>query len=149
MWNLDKHALMLYNSVGYVTDCIHSIASESFITTSENATIELWNNNKNKPIFTLPNAHSADFICSVAGIKGTDLLASGSTDSLVNIYKVNEETIEIIDKMLLPGSINGMKFADKGEILVCAQSVDQRLGRWQTRTTVPIGISIIRNELIH
>ena len=97
---------------------------------------------KNKPKFVFPRAHFSDFICSLTGV--SDLLASGTTDNFINFYKFNEENenIENINKIMVPGSINAMKFMNKGKILVCAQGVDQRLGRWITRTSVPIGITI-------
>ncbi len=80
-------------------------------------------------------------------MRNSDLLATGSTDGFVNIYKVQEEPgqIALMDKLPLPGSVNGVGFADEGRVLVCAQSVDQRLGRWTTRTSTPLGITVFRN----
>lgn len=76
------------------------------------------------------------------------MFATGSTDSFVNIYKVQEESgqISVIDKLLLPGSINGMTFVDEGKVLICAQSVDQRLGRWVTRPKTELGITVFHNS---
>ena len=88
LWNLNKKALSIYNSTGCITDCIHSISEDTFVTTCEDAKIELWSNSKNKPRFVFPKTHFSDFICSLTGV--SDLLASGATDNFINLHKFNE-----------------------------------------------------------
>lgn len=144
LWKLAEENLLVYNSTGTIIDNVYSVIQEIFLTSCEDSTIELWTPNKNKPIFSLPKCHNSNFCSSLCGIKGTDILASGSTDGVVNLYKVSENSLETHGKLKVNGSVNAMKFAKNGEIFVCAQSVDQKFGRWITQTSVPIGINIFR-----
>ena len=67
---------------------------------------------------------------------------------MVNIYQYDEteQSVAIVQKLLLSGSLNALAWGDSGALLICAQSVDQRLGRWVTRTSTDIGLAVFRNR---
>jgi len=82
-------------------------------------------------------------------MKNSDILATGSADDYLNLYKYSdqEHTIEKIKRIPLVGSINAMQFSGDGNTLICAQAPDQRLGRWITNKSVKSGITIFTNVI--
>ena len=82
-------------------------------------------------------------------MRNSDLFATGSVDDYVNLYKYNKDAvlIEKIKRIPLAGSINAMSFADNGNVLLCAQAADQRLGRWITNNKSKSGVTIFTNIL--
>jgi len=150
LWKLSDETQLLYKSNCQALDCVHTISEKHFVTTGEQATIELWNVAKRVPIFTLENAHKSLWISSLAGLKNADLLATGSTDGYVNLYQFSNEenTIHTIRQIPLEGSINGMQFSQNGNMLICSQGDEQRLGRWDVIKKTKPGISIFTNLLI-
>eukprot|EP01022_Parablepharisma_sp_SALTPOND_P021049 TRINITY_DN3_c0_g1_i1.p2 TRINITY_DN3_c0_g1~~TRINITY_DN3_c0_g1_i1.p2 ORF type:complete len:498 (+),score=37.39 TRINITY_DN3_c0_g1_i1:4024-5517(+) len=149
LWKLSDETQLLYKSSCQALDCIHTISEKYFASTGDNSTIELWAAAKKSPIFTLGKVHDAPWICSMAGMKNSDLLATGSVDGYVNLYKFAEEkqTLEKLQKVPLNGSINAMQFGDNANMLVCAQGDEQRLGRWIVRKEAKPGITIFTGLL--
>eukprot|EP00826_Nyctotherus_ovalis_P053707 TRINITY_DN7006_c0_g1_i4.p2 TRINITY_DN7006_c0_g1~~TRINITY_DN7006_c0_g1_i4.p2 ORF type:complete len:172 (+),score=29.69 TRINITY_DN7006_c0_g1_i4:1076-1591(+) len=149
VWKLNDETQLLYKSACQALDCVHAVNEKHFVTTGEQATMELWSLAKRTPIFTLENTHNSLWICSVAGLRNADLLATGSTDGYVNLYQFTDKqsSIQQIRQIPLEGSINAMQFSQGGNTLVCTQGDEQRLGRWNVVKDTKPGITIFTNLL--
>ena len=149
LWKLSDETQLLYKSACQTLDCVHTISEKYFASSGDNSDIELWNVGKKTPIYTLSKTHDAPWICSMAGMKNCDLLATGSVDGFVNLYKFSNESMKLegLRKVPLNGSINAMQFADSGNMLICAQADEQRLGRWIVKKEAKPGITIFTGLL--
>jgi len=150
LWKLSDETQLLYKSNCQTIDCVHTISEKYFVSSGDDSTLELWTAAKKTPIFSLPKAHvNAPWICSLTGLKNSDVLASGSIDGFINIYKFDQENqrIETLKRIPMNGSINAMKFSENGRMLVCAQGDEQRLGRWIVKKDTKPGINIFTNLL--
>lgn len=85
-------------------------------------------------------------ICSLATIKNSDLIFSGSMNGKINIYRCFEgNKIEHINNIdVARGSINTIKINKTNEFMVVGYGKDQRLGRWFSDNNAKTGISIVK-----
>ncbi|KAI9297969.1 WD40 repeat-like protein [Neoconidiobolus thromboides FSU 785] len=95
----------------------------NFISGGDSGNLCVWNTNKKKPSFTLPLAHGLNplnqqpnLITAVACFPFTDLVASGSTDGYLRLWKANfgqKRILEPITKVPMEGFINSIKISTK------------------------------------
>ncbi|KAF7638952.1 hypothetical protein Mgra_00001476 [Meloidogyne graminicola] len=85
-------------------------------------------NNKNK------TKGEPRWICSVAALPYTDLVASGSSDGFLRLWKVAQDwkSLDQIGQYKLPGFINDIRFSYNGCYIVCAVGQEHKRGRWWT-----------------
>jgi ribosomal RNA-processing protein 9 len=133
------------------------------------SSIALWSVSKRRPMFNLPRAHKATsidpsmvpaslpeefWITALASLRYTDLLASGSFNGHINLWKSTAEFNHLSLLFTLPqvrlirflvvlhpclsapliqiGFVNDLKFSSDGNHLVVAIGQEHRLGRWWT-----------------
>lgn len=99
------------------------------------------NNNNNLNEIKVPNP-----ICSLATIRNSDIIFSGSLNGKLNIYRHhsgnNIEMLRNID--IEKGCVNAMKVNKTNEFMVLGYGKDQRLGRWFTDKNAKCGISVVK-----
>jgi len=100
-------------------------------------------------------------ILSLACIKNSDLIFSGSSNGYLNVYKFNQNsgkrdkanpekfvTSEIVPIKNIPlknkGCVNAIKVNKNNQFLVLANGKDCRLGRWDSEPKAKNGISIVK-----
>lgn len=98
-------------------------------------------------------------ILSLACIKNSDLVFSGSSNGYLNIYKFNQTNnlntgkfekanADLVHIKNVPlknkGCINAIKVNKTNQFLVIANGKDCRLGRWDTEPKAKNGISIVK-----
>ena len=77
VWKLSDETQLLFKSECQTLDCVHRISEKYFVTAGDQATLELWTIAKRVPIFSLEKTHDSLWVCSMAGIRNSDLLATG------------------------------------------------------------------------
>lgn len=94
---------------------------------------------KKKPLCIKEFAHGksvennqANWISSIATLINTDLVASGSCDGLIRIWKLSENYREMIPlfEVTVNGFVNSLAFTNDGTKLIAAIGQEHRLGRW-------------------
>lgn len=64
----------------------------------------------------------------------TDLIASGSSDGFVRLWKItdlkNGKKLQALLEIPVQGFVNGLQFANEGRQLFVAVGQEHRLGRW-------------------
>jgi ribosomal RNA-processing protein 9 len=98
----------------------------------------VWSASKKKPIASHKRAHglsstgTANWICSIATLVNTDLIASGSCDGLIRVWKLDKNFREIKLKFEIgaSGFVNALQFTSDGSFLIAAIGQEHRLGRW-------------------
>ena len=83
-----------------------------------------------------------NWVCALAHLPNSDLLASGSGDGFLRFWKMCEDgkargggppgfsSLVEVASLRVPGIINGLAFSYDGSVLVAAVGQEHRLGRW-------------------
>ena len=142
--------------MGGSLDCVAMLSEESYVTGGEDGMLALWNVNKKKPVAIVPNAHggAGHWISSVATIKGTDLVASGSDDGVVRLWQATTTAQGQGSSLMFtgtalpaPGYVNGLALGHSGSLLVAACGKEHRLGRWAPQREAVNGLHVMRLPL--
>lgn len=105
----------------------------------ENSTLCLWSAMKKKPLCVKTLAHGrstengqANWISSIATLINTDLVASGSCDGTIRIWKTSDtyRELQLLFEVAVPGFVNSLAFTNDGSKLIAAVGQEHRLGRW-------------------
>ena len=74
------------------------------------------------------------WICSVATMPYTDLIATGSSDGFLRLWKIGPDwkTLDPVDQFSVPGFINDIRFSPDGRLIACAVGQEHKRGRWWT-----------------
>lgn len=94
---------------------------------------------KKKPLCTKELTHGksaengeANWVSAVATLINTDLVASGSCDGFVRIWKSsdNYRELSLLFEVPVTGFVNSLAFTNDGGQLIAAVGQEHRLGRW-------------------
>jgi ribosomal RNA-processing protein 9 len=126
-------------------DTIAMINEKSYLTGSENGSVSLWSANKKKPVYNIRDAHSGKWITATASLSSTDLVATGSSDGALRLWRVDleDQYLEEVAHLAVPGFINGLAFGATGKVVVAAVGNEHRLGRWE-KMKVKNGLQIVK-----
>lgn len=74
----------------------------------------------------------ANWISSVGTLINTDLIASGSSDGFIRLWKTSEtyRELHLLFEIPVDGFVNSLAFTNDGSQLVAAIGQEHRLGRW-------------------
>ncbi|TMW68536.1 hypothetical protein Poli38472_006004 [Pythium oligandrum] len=146
MWKIPEETqLVFYGNTGSM-DCVKMINDEYYVTGGDDGSLSLWFNGRKKPAYVVPNAHGAGrWISSVTVMPRTDLVASGSCDGSIRLWRADlgARTLEPVGEIPLEGFVNGLCFDQKGRFLLAGVGQEHRLGRWERIKHVKNGLAII------
>jgi ribosomal RNA-processing protein 9 len=112
----------------------------------------VWGTKKKKPLCTVESAHGIaaqnkepHWISSIATLTNTDLVASGSQDGYVKLWKCDSGFRSLSPVLNIPviGFVNAMAFTSDGNYLIVGVGQEHRLGRWWKIKEAKNGILII------
>ncbi|VDK72649.1 unnamed protein product [Litomosoides sigmodontis] len=140
LWKVPEDSHLIFNGYSscFSIDCVALINEDHFVSGSADGSLCVWSTFKKKPVCTQVEAHGrgadnqANWIVSVAARRYTDLIASGSCDGFVRLWKVAEDYKSITNILSCErsGFINRLRFSDDGEEVVCAVGQEHKFGRW-------------------
>ena len=93
---------------------------------------------RKKPICVLRSAHNDEtkstpsWISSVAALPNSDLVATGSNNGFVCLWKCSDKFNKATKLFDIPlcGFVNDLKFTENGSSLIAAVGKEHKLGRW-------------------
>lgn len=127
-------------------DAIAMINDKMYVSGSESGSLSLWSANKKKPIYNVRDAHNGKWITATASLSSTDLIASGSSDGALRLWRVDvdDQYVEEVAHLSVNGYINGLAFGGSGKVCVAAVGNEHRLGRWEKIKGAKNGLQIVR-----
>lgn len=141
VWKITEETQLIYNGHTGNIDNVRLINEEHFLSGGDDGQICIWSVMRKKPLQCIESAHGKDlfnnqprWITAVAALTNTDLIASGSYDGYVRLWKLEDtfkKSVEIL-KIQVCGVINALAFTSNGQCLLIAVSRDYRFGRWTT-----------------
>jgi ribosomal RNA-processing protein 9 len=142
-WKLadDTHLIFRGGAKVSSADCISILRDDWFVTGHEDGNLSLWLTDKKKAVATIEGAHGSSEsigrgVASVGALKGSDLVASGSSDGYMRLWKammgqtIEERGIEPVGKIPVHGYINDIAVGPKARFCVVAIGQEPALGRW-------------------
>jgi ribosomal RNA-processing protein 9 len=147
LWKIVDESQLVFRetTIGSI-DCVKFVNDETFISGTTNGTLSLWSINKKKPVYAVSDAHGPDqWIISVAALPYTDLVASGSADGCIRIWKVGEGPPSLSQILSIPinGFVNSLAFSPSGNYLIAGIGQEHRMGRWTKQQHAKNGVYII------
>ncbi|NWT42343.1 U3IP2 protein, partial [Chroicocephalus maculipennis] len=141
LWKIPEESqLVFYGHQGSI-DCIQLINEEHMVSGADDGSVALWGLTKKKPLALARQAHGMQdsqglqepyWISAVAPLRNSDLLATGSHNASVKLWKCSEgfRKLEPLWDIPLVGFVNSLKFSSAGDFLVAGVGQEHRLGRW-------------------
>ncbi|CAB3368616.1 Hypothetical predicted protein [Cloeon dipterum] len=139
IWKIVEESQLIYNGHKGSIDCVKLINEEYFLSCGDDGTLCLWGSMKKKPIAVIENAHGFNsendqpyWVSSIAACLNTDLVASGSMDGNLKLWKCGEGFKNLTPLMSIPvvGFINAIAFTPDGSHVIVGLGQEHRLGRW-------------------
>lgn len=151
VWKIAEESQLIYNGNGSI-DCVRLINEENFISGGDDGHLNIWSALKKKPLCYVKDAHGCDptnnqpnWITAVASLQNTDLVASGSYNGEIKVWKLGDgfRTIEFLFSVPVDGFINSLVFSADGKYLVAGVGREHRLGRWNVIKSAKTQIVVI------
>jgi ribosomal RNA-processing protein 9 len=146
MWKTAEESQLVYNGHTQSIDCIRIINVDTFITGGQDGNICVWKTGKKKPVSIVASPHDSCWITSLASLRNTDIVASGSYNGSINLYQF-EGTLLLKSQIKVPGYITSLDFSKNGKYLIAGVSSDHKLGRWTETLKAKPGITVIQLNL--
>lgn len=151
LWKIIEESQLIFNANGGV-EGLKFINDEIFISCGSDGTLCCWGVLKKRPLFIVKDAHGIDevnlqsnWLTSVATLMNTDLVASGSYNGAIKLWKCSDnfrKLVSIFD-ISVKGFVNSLQFSSDGNFLVAAVGSEHRLGRWWRLKEVKSHILVI------
>uniref|UniRef100_A0A182FJ76 Uncharacterized protein n=1 Tax=Anopheles albimanus TaxID=7167 RepID=A0A182FJ76_ANOAL len=140
VWKVAEQSQLVFDTVEEDFSAIRFISNDLFLSGSAEGSVCLWSSAKKKPLRRIPLAHGEqdkghpNWISAVGVLPNSDLVASGSCDGFVRVWRLAERrrTIEALMEVPVVGFVNAIEFTHDGRFLIVAVGQEHRLGRWWT-----------------
>ncbi|VEN36040.1 unnamed protein product [Callosobruchus maculatus] len=141
VWKIPEETQLIFNGhIGNI-DVVRFINEDTFISGGDDGQLCVWSVMKKKPVCIIHNAHEVDksnqqpnWISAVTAFVNTDLVASGSQNGSIRLWKLenNFKTSSLVMEIPVEGFVNAMCFSSEGNKLLAAIGKEHRYGRWST-----------------
>ncbi|XP_044741017.1 U3 small nucleolar RNA-interacting protein 2 [Chrysoperla carnea] len=152
VWKIPEDSQLIYNGHSGSIDCVKLINEQTFVSGGNDGSLHVWGSMKKKPLCTIKNAHGIDstndlpnWIVCIAALLNSDLVASGSYDGFIRLWKVTDSFRNMKQILEIPvnGFVNQMMFSQNGDYLIAAIGREHRSGRWWNKTDAVNSVIII------
>lgn len=153
LWKIPEESQLVFQSTqGSSFDCVTMLNEDYFLTGGDDGSLSIFHTRKKKPITLRTNAHvrtedtqGEGWITAVASIPYTDLVASGSSDGVIRIWRCEKSFHAILKIHEIPvkGFINSLTFSADSEYLIAGVGQEHRLGRWWSLKEAKNSICVI------
>lgn len=140
VWKIQEESQLVYNGHDASIDLVKKLDEEYFVSCGDDGALCLWGILKKKPLNVVTKAHGVcpqnnepNWITALAVYPSSDLVASGSCDGFIRLWKWSQITRTITSLSTIPvtGFVNEIQFTSDGRYLVAGIAKEHRLGRWQ------------------
>ncbi|XP_012280686.1 U3 small nucleolar RNA-interacting protein 2 [Orussus abietinus] len=139
IWKIVEESQLIFNGDGGSIDAVKLINEENFLSCGADGQLCIWGCLKKKPLCSVQDAHGKDetngepmWISSITALLNTDLIASGSNDGAIRLWKCGDSfrTLTPLFEIKVTGFVNSLAFTPDGNHLVAGIGQEHRLGRW-------------------
>uniref|UniRef100_A0A182N877 Uncharacterized protein n=1 Tax=Anopheles dirus TaxID=7168 RepID=A0A182N877_9DIPT len=140
IWKVTEESQLVFNSIVEDFSAVKFVSNDLFVSGSVEGSFSLWSSGKKKPLHRIKQAHGqqdiglANWISAVGVLANSDIVASGSCDGVVRLWKLTgkRNTLQPLLQVPVQGFVNAIEFTRDGRFLIVAVGQEHRLGRWWT-----------------
>ncbi|KAA0198513.1 U3 small nucleolar RNA-interacting protein 2 [Fasciolopsis buskii] len=190
LWKVPEEVCVQYNTkdpLQSAVECVYAVNDEIFVGGSSSNKLYVWHSSRGSPVFTVSSAHPvpqrltpgpeesqfrrpiANWVSAIAGLTGTDLIATGSTTGHVQLWRVvlpgqyhgevmsgaeaqqsrTQIRLERLSgcSLSLMGFINSLAFTSDRRYLVVGLGQEHRLGKWEPRRPIDSAVCLVPLQL--
>jgi len=139
LWKIQESTQLKFISKGHAIDCLCYVSTDKWVSGSQQGILQLWYHTNKKPVFEVINAHgltnvTANWITAIAAVLYSDLIATGSSNGVVKLWKVTKEReIEHIKDIPILGWINALHFTRDGKYLIVGAGQEPKYAKWERK----------------
>jgi len=124
-------------------DGVRLLNNTTFVTYGQDGSLALWSTLRKRPLRTLraahgfqrANRHEPNWISAAAALVNADLVASGSCDGFIRLWRVTKtatvNSMKAVSRIAVPeGFINALEWSLDGTRLVAGLARSHKRGRW-------------------
>lgn len=138
IWKIVEESQLIFNGHSGSIDGVKLINEDNFVSCGDDGSICVWGSMKKKPLCSVNVAHGRQenslprWITCVAALLNSDLVASGSHDGFVRLWKLTNGCKAIKPLMEIPikGFVNSLVFSPDGSKLIAGVGQEHKLARW-------------------
>jgi ribosomal RNA-processing protein 9 len=155
LWRINTETQLVFEGLKSSADCVKMLNEDTFFSGGDDGAVCLWNVNKRKPVARIWDVHGqGNWINAVGAMAGTDVVATGSWNGVVKVWKAtynrqSSGTISYLTEFAIPGHVNAIALHRTANIMVCAVGQEHRMGRWNPIGGVQNGLRILRLPALH
>lgn len=133
-WKLKDETHLVYRSLpGSSVDACFTLNSDHFISGGDDGHLSFWNTKRKKPITQLKAPHGGplthpNWLTAVGGFVNSDVVASGSVDGRVNLFKT--PNLDPVAHVSVDGIVNAIEATRGFRHIAVAASHEHKFGRW-------------------
>lgn len=152
----DTHLIFRGGSKVAAADTITVVKDNSFVTGHQDGSVALWSTEKKRAVATISQAHGAvrdnelgRGIVSINCVKGSDLIATGSSDGYLRFWKISPGgssgagsngttkkenrggSLDTVGAIPIHGFINAIAISTRAKFCIVAAGQEHRCGRWE------------------
>lgn len=153
IWKIAEESQLVFSATdGASVDVVRLIDEDTFVSGGDDGRLSLWSIARKKPLCVVDEVHGNErpgqpyWIASIGSLLNTDLLATGSRNGTIKMWKYDANRKKLIDlrnDYEVDGYVNSLKFTSDGKRLIAAIGREHRLGRWDVVKTVKNNIVVI------
>lgn len=135
LWKVAEESHLVFRGDKGSLDAIQLLTEDSFVTGGQDGSLCLWKDTQKKPIRIISAAHGmtagcSNWIGSIASVKMSNLLATGSNDGLVRLWSASAENRQVreVTSIKVDGFVNALAMSPR--LLVVGAGREPKLGRW-------------------
>jgi ribosomal RNA-processing protein 9 len=134
-WKVPEESqLLLQGQHEASIDAVKMLDEVHFVSGGQDGNLALWHTSKKRPCAMLRGVHGGKWISALAALANSEVLASGSWDGAVRLWRADLASRSLdpqpLGRLELPGFCNGLAFGKSGQVLAVAGGQEHRLGRW-------------------
>lgn len=138
LWKVAEETHLVFRGHKANIDCVQYLTDTSFVSAGQDGTLCLWKDVQKNPVRTVAAAHglqgspgaSANWISSLAAVKMSNVVATGSCDGFVRLWSADadERRLDRIAEVAMPGCVNSLAITPR--LLVAGCGREHKFGRW-------------------
>ncbi|KAG8436127.1 hypothetical protein GDO86_007293 [Hymenochirus boettgeri] len=137
VWKIVEETQLVFSGHEGSIDCVRLINEEHVVTGADDGSLALWTVSKKKPLTQVKRAHGfygdagleqPYWISSVAAALNSDVVASGSHDGYIHVWRCGEgfRSLNPLFTVPLVGFVNSLQFSSSADFLVAGVGQEHR-----------------------
>jgi ribosomal RNA-processing protein 9 len=156
VWKVAEETHLVFRGHKGNIDCAQYLTDTSFVSAGQDGALSLWKDAQKHPVRSVAAAHGlqssaagANWISSLAALRMSNVVATGSCDGFVRLWSASAEDrqLEALCEVAMPGCVNSLALTPR--LLVAGCGKEHKYGRWWSLKGNLNKIRVVRWDALH